>query len=276
MFLKHTIFLLFILTIGASLSGCFPAKQALAPSEAQLNGLIIREDNARLMKVDKLGNIYVLSARNSVKKFDANGSLLFEYMNSLNGDIEDIDVSNPMKMLVFYKDFQQLVCLDNNLALLTQYNLRNSGFQEVSAVGLSNDNHFWIFDQINFTLYKMNDQGKIVNESDNLLAQSGIEMIADQIMESSNFVVLRNNEYLMLLDNFGQWIRNFQQTSESLISVTDRYLYILSNNNLYALPHFDLTEEVHAVRVFQEQILSLGFGDKIYILTPFGVKMLEE
>jgi hypothetical protein len=267
---------MFILTIGASLSGCFPAKQTLAPSKAQLNGLIIREDNARLMKVDKLGYIYVVSARNSVKKFDANGSLLFEYMNSLNGDIEDIDVINPMKMLVFYKDFQQLVCLDNNLALLTKYNLRNSGFQEVSAVGLSNDNHFWIFDQINFTLYKMNDQGKIVNESDNLLAQSSIEMIADQIMESSNFVVLRNNEYLMLLDNFGQWIRNFKQTSESLISVTDRYLYILSNNNLYALPHFDLTEEVHAVRVFQEQILSVGFGDKIYILTPFGVKMLEE
>jgi hypothetical protein len=197
-------------------------------------------------------------------------------MNTLNGNIEDIDVSNPMKILVFFKDFQQLVCLDNNLSTLTQFNLRNNGFQEVSAVGLSNDNHFWIFDQIKLTLSKMNDQGRIIIESDNLLTQSGIELIADQIKESSNYVVLRDEDNLMMLDNFGQWIRNFSFTSNDLVSVTGRYLYVLSDNSLFALPHSDFSAEISTIRIFNEEIRSIGFGDKILVLTAFGVKRIEE
>lgn len=271
--MKTTIFLIII---GVSLTSCHTSQKMPTPTSEQLRDIIIQEQNAKLMKVDKLGYIYLLSARNSVKKFDTEGNLLFEFMNSLNGDIEDIDVSNPMKILVFFKDFQQLVCLDNTLALLTQFNLRKNGFQEVSAIGLSNDNHFWIFDQINLTLYKMDDQGKIILASDNLMAQSGIEMIADQIMESSNYVVLRNEDNLMMLDNFGQWIRNFSLSSETLISITGRYLYVLSNNNLFAIPHSDFTTEISTIRTFSEKVLALGFGEKILVLTPFGVKRFEE
>src|ERR1700761_4863322 len=63
--------------------------------------------------VDNVGNIYLLSRDNQLKKLDANGDSVSLY-NSVTrfGDISFIDVTNPLKILIYYRDFATIVEVD--------------------------------------------------------------------------------------------------------------------------------------------------------------------
>src|SRR5271156_1161522 len=56
--------------------------------------------------VDNLGNIYLLSKDNQLKKLNANGdsAAVFNAVTKY-GNIYFIDVTNPLKILLYYKDF---------------------------------------------------------------------------------------------------------------------------------------------------------------------------
>src|SRR5919112_2019992 len=65
---------------------------------------------------DNLGNIYIINAASHLKKFNDKG----DSVSSINdvrryGKISSIDVTNPLKILVYYKEFARLVVLDRLL-----------------------------------------------------------------------------------------------------------------------------------------------------------------
>ena len=55
--------------------------------------------------VDNLDNIYLLSSTNQVKKLNANGDSIAVFNNVKKfGQASLIDVSNPLKVLLYYRD----------------------------------------------------------------------------------------------------------------------------------------------------------------------------
>ena len=56
--------------------------------------------------IDNLNNIYLLNKNNQLKKLNDKGDSV-AVSNALKkfGDIYSVDVSNPLKILVYYKDF---------------------------------------------------------------------------------------------------------------------------------------------------------------------------
>src|SRR5687768_15474844 len=63
--------------------------------------------------VDNLDNIYVLNTRNQLKKFNAKGDSVGVYNDVKKyGQATLIDVSNPLKILMYYRDFATVVMLD--------------------------------------------------------------------------------------------------------------------------------------------------------------------
>src|ERR1051325_2600855 len=67
--------------------------------------------------VDNLDNVYLLNKDNQVKKLNNKGDSVSVF-NALRkyGDIYSIDVSNPLKILVYYKEFGTIVVLDRFLS----------------------------------------------------------------------------------------------------------------------------------------------------------------
>jgi hypothetical protein len=64
---------------------------------------------------DNLQNIYLYHG-NSIRKYSPQGQLLYNYSDKSYGAITSVDVNDPLKMLVFYKDFPEIVLLDNTLS----------------------------------------------------------------------------------------------------------------------------------------------------------------
>ncbi|MBD0332705.1 MAG: hypothetical protein ICV66_08615, partial [Chitinophagaceae bacterium] len=56
--------------------------------------------------VDNLGNLYVVTPTDQLKKFNSNGDSISVYNDVKRfGKLHSLDVSNPLKIILFYKDF---------------------------------------------------------------------------------------------------------------------------------------------------------------------------
>lgn len=73
---------------------------------------------ADLVTTDNLGYFYTATG-DLLEKYDASGSLYKTYSNKTLGKIHSIDASNPLKLVLFYKEASQIVFLDNNLSLIS-------------------------------------------------------------------------------------------------------------------------------------------------------------
>lgn len=73
----------------------------------------------------------------------------FEYKNVGLGKIYNVDFQNPLQIVVFYKDFNTVVLLDNQLNEIKRidFNLIPELVQ-LEAVGLSAQNQLWVYDGI--------------------------------------------------------------------------------------------------------------------------------
>ncbi|MBK7816510.1 MAG: hypothetical protein IPJ60_02495 [Sphingobacteriaceae bacterium] len=64
--------------------------------------------------VDNLGNVFFIKENEMVKHL-ANGNYFNRYSNLKLGNITSVDATNALRIMLFYKDYQQLVFVDNQL-----------------------------------------------------------------------------------------------------------------------------------------------------------------
>jgi hypothetical protein len=99
-------------------------------------------------KVDILGNIYWTSG-NTLFKYSVKNDGKIEYTNTFLGEIDEYDVSNPLKILVYYRTQNQVLFLDKNLAeIASPISLDQAGISKVEAICNSNSGGFWILNPV--------------------------------------------------------------------------------------------------------------------------------
>ncbi|WP_255462900.1 hypothetical protein [Flavobacterium sp. LPB0248] len=78
------------------------------------------------------------------------GKEIFEYKNISLGKITKVDLQNPLKIVLFYEDFNSVVLLDNQLNKMTEINFsQNATPIVVSAIGMSTQNQLWSYNTLN-------------------------------------------------------------------------------------------------------------------------------
>ena len=103
--------------------------------------------------VDNLDYIYLLGSTNQVKKLNANGDSVAVFNNVRKyGQASLIDVSNPLKVLLYYSDFATIVVLDRMLNIRNTIDLRKQNILQVRAIGQSYDNKLWLYDEVDIKL----------------------------------------------------------------------------------------------------------------------------
>lgn len=117
------------------------------------------------LQVDNLDNIYLLSASGQLKKFNKTGDSVGVFNDIRRyGRIHAIDVSNPLKVLLYFKDFGTVLTLDRFLSRRDVLDLRKLNLLQVKAIAQAYDNGFWVFDEQEAKLKHLNDAGQITDQ----------------------------------------------------------------------------------------------------------------
>jgi hypothetical protein len=120
-------------------------------------------------QVDNLGNIFVLTPDNQLKKYNAAGDSLGVFNDVRRyGKIAYIDVTNPLKILLFYQEFGTIVMLDRFLNNINSLDLRQLGFYQVTCIGLAYDNNIWVYDALAGKLNKISSDGTQINQTNDI------------------------------------------------------------------------------------------------------------
>lgn len=160
----------------------------------------------RFATSDNLGFIYLITQQNAIEKYAPDGRLLTRYTNNRLGVAAALDVTNPLKVLVWYADFRTVVFLDRSLTLLGEFNLSAAGYPEVRAVAAAQDGNLWLYDEIRFQLRKMTPEGEPLFESQ-ALNQLGFGRLQMSCLYDDGNEVLAADpaEGLLWFDIYGQY-----------------------------------------------------------------------
>jgi len=184
------------------------------------------------LEVDKLGNYYTFDNFGEVKMYISN-ELTYSFSNSNYGTLAMIDVSNPHKILLFYREQQIIILLDNSLSKIGEINLDNNSY--FTALGMSNDGNIWLYDSFLLRLKKIDKAGNSIDESfpaNNIIPEN---IIDSKIIERENYVmVLDKKEGILLYNNMGVYERTLPILDIDKPTIIDGKVYYFNKRtNIY-------------------------------------------
>jgi hypothetical protein len=171
--------------------------------------------------VDRLDNLYIISSTGQVKKYGPQGDSIGVFNGVRNyGKLYSIDVSNPLRLLLFYKDFSTVVILDRFLANRSTLDLRKYSILQPSAIGLSYDNNIWVFDQYDNKLKRIDEQGNKLMETPDFRSIFNQPVSPQQIINENGYVYLADSANgIYVFDNYGTFKRKVSLTGWNSIEV---------------------------------------------------------
>ena len=199
------------------------------------------ETHANFIAIDNFSNFYT-ATDNTLLKFSPDGTYLYPFEEFKYGKIGQVDVTNPMKILVFCPDFMTVITLDKFLAPLTTYNFFELGYQNISAVTISNDGLLWFYDNTDFKLKKIDETGAIKLESPPLNTQLDAVPNPDFMVEKDNVVYLNDPAIgVMVFDIFGNYNKTVPIKGLKKFQVFQDQIIYFENNRLnsYGLVSLD-------------------------------------
>lgn len=182
--------------------------------------------------VDNLDNLYIISSTGQVKKIGPKGDSVgvFNGMRKY-GKLYNIDVRNPLKPLLFYKDFSTVVVLDRFLASRVALNLRQFNILQPSAIGLSYDNNILVFDVFDSKLKKINEAGNILLQTDDFRTLFNQNFSPQQIINDNGLIYLADSATgVFVFDNYGTFKRKIILKNWSTIDVWNGMIVRLNKN----------------------------------------------
>ena len=183
---------------------------------------------------DNLGNLYVLTRNNQLKKLSPNGDSISVYNDVRRyGKVYAIDATNPLKLLLYYKDFGTVVVLDRFLNVRTTLNLRQHNIFQVKAVSQSYDNNIWLYDEQEARLQKLDEEGNLLLQFADF--RQGIDAAPSpvRLIDYDRQLYLYDpGTGLFIFDYFGSLKSRLAFTGWRDFQVVDNKIFGLKNNVL--------------------------------------------
>jgi hypothetical protein len=185
-----------------------------------------------LADIDNLGRIYVVDTKNRIINYKPDLTEQYRFADKKSGLISGIDVSNPLRIVIFYDDFNKVKILDNTLSIISELDLSDK-FADISACSVTNDGNLWVYDPVQFKLIKISDKGTKILESSNVndVGMNGVHI--SDIHEKNNIVVLTDKDKgFYVFDNLGQYQFHFEARHIRHVHFDGRNVFYYTNTGL--------------------------------------------
>lgn len=194
---------------------------------------------------DNLQNAYIYLG-NSLKKYDIHGKLLNQYDDRSYGSISYVDVNDPMKIMVFYKDFPEIVFLDNTLSVNgNPINPADMGFPLTTLACVSHDNGAWIYEAQGLQLVRFDLNLNITQKTGNLVQALGMPLNPNYLMEYNSYVYMNDTaEGILVFDQYGTYYKTIPIKGLSTFEVRGDNLLYNKGNKIHALHLKTIMEDV--------------------------------
>lgn len=248
-------FLLFSCTLG------FCQNRKLQTTELSTADL----ENKTYIGFDGLGNNYYIKENVLTKQ---NEEKSWEYKNVALGKITSVDYLNPLKIVVFYEDFNTIITLDNQLNEIQKLNLfeiDNTIF--ASKVGLASQDQFWIYNSLTQQILLFDYLKNTFKTIGNPIQESIKYTQSDfnnfyWIDEINNWYAVDIFGKVTLLANIPPFEKIQIIDNEKLLFSRDNVLYCL-NNRTKAIYEIEIVEKSFQNYYYKDQILAIFTNQQI-------------
>ena len=225
--------------------------------------------------VDNLDNIYLVNNNNQLKKLNNNGDSIGIFNDVRKyGKLFYIDVTNPLKVLLYYQNFSTVVVLDRFLIIRNVINLRKQNIFNVKAVATSYDNNIWVFDEGDAKLKKIGENGDLLSETVDCRLLFDTVPSPTQIIDQDGFVNLYDPaKGFFIFDIYGSLKSKIPFTNWKNVEVINKTLCGFNDNTFYQYTTGSLDlKEYKLPSYFNNAIQTNAVNNKIYLLTETGLQ----
>ena len=179
----------------------------------------------KVIGIDNFGTVYLIK-KNTLYKIEDKKN--YSYSHVQLGKITSVNSFNPLKVIVFYEDFNTSFILDNRFAEIIKIDFNSlEYYKNVSFVSAANDNALWVFNediqQLELFDYKSNK---------NRATTLPIESKVLDLKSNYNYAWLLTEKFLYKYNYFGSMVYKIENSGyTSLVENNDR-IYVVRDNRL--------------------------------------------
>ncbi|MEJ7588926.1 MAG: hypothetical protein WKI04_15325 [Ferruginibacter sp.] len=226
--------------------------------------------------VDNLENIYLVNnSSNQLKKIDGNGDSAGVFNDVRKyGKLFSIDATNPLKLLLFYKNFATIVVLDRFLNVRNTINLGKKNIFKVKTIATSYDNNIWLFDEGDSKLKKIDDNGDVLVETVDFRTLFDTVPSPLQITDQDGFLYLYDpNHGFYTFDYYGSLKNNLPFYNWNNTEVIGKNMYGFGDSSLYEYQQASLKLNELPIPPFFKMALQIKTANnKVYLLQKNSIQ----
>ena len=183
-------------------------------------------DADNLISTTPFGAIFYISNNIFYKK---QNNKTINYNNLQLGNIKNASTFNPLKINLFYNDFNTLIILDNRLSEIYKIDFNTlKNYKNVSHVSTGYDNTVWIFNEDNQKLELFDYKSKS--------SRAQTQPIESEILDlksNYNYCWLLTKKHLLTYNYLGNLTRKTDNNGYTNLDVSNENIVLKKDDNLY-------------------------------------------
>ncbi|SFU50362.1 hypothetical protein SAMN05216480_105149 [Pustulibacterium marinum] len=199
---------------------------------SQTDTLTVTKQDQEFLSVDhfwgKDSFKYIYSSKNNTL-YKTGNQQKFQYKNVGLGAIYNVDLLNPLELTLFYKNFNTVVKLDNNLNEIISINFTQlSNFKNIAFATTSIEQHLWIFnsDTQQLELFNYNTKkSKVIGQP---IQEDVIDMKSDY-----NFCWLLSTKFIYKFNIYGALLQRIPFTGGKGLSINNENVLVSSESGIF-------------------------------------------
>jgi len=199
-------------------------------SQVSIDAELMQTTNLKIDQIVALDNFetFYYLKDNTIYKQLKDGTAI-NYSNYQLGEITTANTFNPLKINLFYRDFNTIVILDNRLAEIFKVDFNTvHPYKNVSHVSTGSDNTLWVFNA-DFQLLELYDYKTNTTRFKAVPVQSAVL----DLKSDYNYCWLLTENYLYQYNYFGSMISKMENTGFTEISHSNGHLVLKKEDTLY-------------------------------------------
>ncbi|MFV8343999.1 hypothetical protein [Flavobacterium sp. XS2P39] len=229
----------------------------------KINYVTIAAD--QFLGYDQFGFYYTIKNNVFSKTKDSEA---IEYKNISLGKITKVDLQNPLKIILFYENFNTVILLDNQLSEIQNINFSQHTIPIVAnAIGIASQNQLWVYNSLNqqIGLYDY------LKNNYKAISTSFPESIKYYQSDFNTFYWIDEKNNWFSCDIFGKITRKTKTPDFDAIEIINNNQFLISKNAILTIEDLEKNQKFE-IEILEKTFKKFCYKDQILsIFTSEGI-----